>query len=1000
VRSFFEPIRGVYGRLRSYTAYEQVNAALNDVLFSGRFAGRPVYLSLDNKSRDLLANKLHHTGTGLKDKIAKIVGGTLDSIGDPYVTQCLQAKSWRKHHTSSPPSFTALLFALSHAAGLMTAEGDFGAGNYYDRLSRALDFPAPALRAHGKSTLFFWRMFSAWLAENDFEYGRPTAKAFNSNTYVNYPQSQAVIRAGDRHLFHHLFERFQLSRSDSVSVSEIEQYVASWIHSSASNSRLKSAWAKRELRKRFCEIVQAELEEWSDETQSGTGEKTRVSRLSLACSLVQQFPKPRLHLSLGRNGDIPTSLFVEHSTQNGFKARLANEIFGSLATLTPNPMDAMSGILNVGLSMSSHYGSLTWSPRLVIPMRKSEEGPYWIEAARVGFGTSHLVLVKDIPRLRREIDTYLSEASSGSARIATPDSLPGLPDGWVAYTDFQIIVSGLDMATRKDLEPLAPLQDQAGIVPDGGLRLASGIWHAHSPPSLNFMSTAGPTQLEIIPYSEENEAPLVLQKEQSRQANIKAGQLVDLGPGEYIATACSGDEQTAEATIILRSASAPRPLARQGAGELEYLNPISARPKSLDGLPALEHSQNPLERLQVGSRQNGAPLTAELPKGSADANRWHLTRPLIKAGGQENCVTNGYHIWLCETPDRDAPRSIPVLMQCKKCGQSILTKNRGKKPTSTSKTTHSPISWSSSQAVVPDIDHDLFLDALCFLGSGSIAKLESLLAGDTDQPWRVTQLATNYSALGFIDLHRDPSSGRILAWSVPSPTVTFRDNRTAIYSGFRSRETCVWLKSFAASLGGKAIFSPIAGRPASITIQEIDFGKFSAAITEKVDPLGRSWSVIEDIAGHYSQLFKMLQPIGGAMSPASIAGGDINAYYDTLKAKWLQVTNPQDSGAFRAGFAGTIYAYRDEGGNCVTGPYQLVKLLAARDNGSRLHHYREASNTFLSTLGAEPIGLYERALVSSSGALPETSNGLLHYQGVPNELGQMIIHQLYEAPLA
>lgn len=981
-------------------AYERVNSALNDVLLAGRFSGRPLYLSLDNKTRDLLASKLGHEGPGLKSSIARFVGATLDRTGDPYAAHYQNAERWRLFRKHEMPPFTALLFALAHAAGLMAAEGDFGAGNFYDRLSTALQFPAQPLRFNGKSTLPFWRMFNGWLAENDFEFGQPTAKAFNSNIYINYPQSQAVIRAGDRHLFHHLFARFHLSNADNVSVGEIEQYVSSWIHSSASNDRLRSAWAKPELRGRFCEIVQAELEEWSQEEKAGNGNQAKLSRLALVCSLVQQFPNPRLQLSLGRTGDLTGPLLKSHKASNGFVARLANETYGSLATLSPNPIESIFGLLDVGLKVNSAGSSLTWRPRLVIPFRKSEEGPFWIETARVGFGTTHIVLVRDIPRLRKEVNAYLAEASSGLARVATPSKLPGVPEGWIAYTDLQIIVPGLDMSSRKDLEPLAPLQDQAGIVPDGGLRLARGIWHSHNPPSLHFMATTGSTQLSVTAYGDGEEECLIASEGQGRQAIIREEQLAGLGAGEFIAIAICDDKHIDDATIVLRSASSPRPMARQGAGALEYTNPVSACPKPTSDPNGETCRQNALAGFQTGLVRQATPHTNHLPTGTEEAATWTLSRPLLNAGGPTNCVRNGYHIWLCETPDRDAPRSAPVLMQCKECGQSILTKNRGKKPKPATSALSAPELWSPASDYQDQIDHDLILDALCFLGSGNIARLESLLASKVQEPWQVAQMADQYSALGFIDLHRDQASGRIKAWSVPAPSITFMDNSTAAYSGFRSRETCTWLKTFVERLGGKATFMPLPGRPAMIKIQSLMPDRFIDAIDGKEDPLGRPWSAIPNIADYYSGLFNTLQPLGAAMSPASIAASDINAMFDTAKAKWLQASGSARTGAFRAGFAGTTYGFRHPDGICVTGPYQLVKLLAARSAGSRLHLYQPASKSFLSTLGAEPLGLYERALVSSSGNLPETIDGLLHYKNVPHELGELIMKQLYEAPLA
>jgi hypothetical protein len=93
---------------------------------------------------------------------------------------------------------------------------------------------------------------------------------------------------------------------------------------------------------------------------------------------------------------------------------------------------------------------------------------------------------------------------------------------------------------------------------------------------------------------------------------------------------------------------------------------------------------------------------------------------------------------------------------------------------------------------------------------------------------------------------------------------------------------------------------------------------------------------------------------------------------------------------------GRSYIFRDGKGETMQGAQQIVKVLAARHAGVRLHSYDRKTKTFVSTLGAEPIGLLERALVACSGLLPRIDEGRSFYVTVPENVAGLVLATLYE----
>ena len=190
------------------TAYEEVNAAVNEIFFlSGRSGNQPVYLDIEDDVRGVLSDRLSVEPSNLDAEIGR-GRGTNDREWSPRRrrTLCLahpQAPRLAGSRTTRCPPFTAFLCALSIAAERMRSDSNFSANNYYQRLFEILgvddEGTRKKLRSSARYTRWFWRALNQWLEDHDHRFGRPTARTVNNAwKYVGYAVSQALIRDADR----------------------------------------------------------------------------------------------------------------------------------------------------------------------------------------------------------------------------------------------------------------------------------------------------------------------------------------------------------------------------------------------------------------------------------------------------------------------------------------------------------------------------------------------------------------------------------------------------------------------------------------------------------------------------------------------------------------------------------------------------------------------------------------------------------------------------------
>lgn len=957
---------------------------------------------LDPVALSSAAKQLGHDEDKVEAFICREVGSSLSRTADPYARHESQLKAWRRGGMATKPPFTALLFCLSHAAELMASDGQHTQGNYYVRLSELTGLPRDQLSLHGINTEKFWHWLARWLVKTDYRFGRPTARPVNQFKYVSIAISQAVIRAGDRACFHDMFERYGFAGGYNVTEAEIGRYIDSWIRSSAANGRLREAWADAKLRPRICEIVIAELEDWSKASSTAnSSDRAQLATLALALSLVPSFPNRMAALSLGLHGEQGDVQIL--SDGQGRQLTLDNDVFGSFATLSPPALVSLPEILLKGAEYSTPQQNRTfrWRYKAVIPFVRADSGPFWIETNKTAIGSPHVILVRDTRQTRSAVEDLLFELAKPDFTVATSTDMPGLPTDWVLYENVHFVRMPCALP-ESDLRSLVPISQSAGLQSLGGMRLSRSVWHRQAPPVLRLEGGKRPTRIELF-EGIDDDGPLLAEATSDDEAcELEVSGHVPES-GDMVALAYEGEREVGYLGFLCRTARRPSALEFDRLQGLQYVSPISAVPRA----ELTDHSEN------------WASSPGELPSflaegfavlGTGGETEHLFARPPVanftpvkprKAQTVEefeamSCGERGGHAWKCETPPPKAKPSTPLKQTCKDCLLTVLTENRGKAQKQAPGKIREPVLRSPrAPEPVEPVDHDLLLDALCYLGEGSWAAFETLLSTKVSEPWQAYTIARSLETLGYLDLARKPGAGRITRWSVASPALYLSAEGRAHLRGFRNVPMADAAREILVNGGAQDVSEALEGQPLNLAFNNVEPDLAARLVQSIKDPHGRSIALVLDAPRAFARRLLSLSSIRDFLVPLSVADDIAFERYDLAHGRWNRCHDVLGPGAYRLAWRGLTYAYRDAKGDLFQGPHEIVKVLAACDSGTSLHAYSETSSEFVARLGADPAGLLARALSASSGRLPVTESGVVKYSHVPRDVAAAVLSVLY-----
>lgn len=992
--------------------YVVLNDAVNKVFFDGRYEGLSVYLDLEDEAKDELAIIINEDRDDVEAFVGLVVAETLFwSDTNPYSWHLGRLMKWSLDKDGHPPPMSALLLSFSLAAERMRKGEEYSANNYYQRLCELLgindDVRKNKIRAAGKQTLVFWKSLNRWLMDADYAYGRPTASQVNKWTYVSYALSQSLVRDADRKRFHSMFTTYGLSSHEKISESEIKLYLHEWMAGYGASEWLKKIWAVTDLRERVAIAALQELECWESDAGRPQSDMPVDVRLSWAV-YVKKFPKKKISLYLVASGldHDGVKLVPDDDARESFggcenlwlEALLGTEL-SRLEPLDGLNLDAMF-LSSVKLVNPDNGRKYKHDARAVIPLAKQEGSCLFREVSRMSLYGEHHVLCHR--NWMGSVEHYLREHARPGYEILDGEHSPFLPSQWVLFLGVEIVViPGQEVSNN--LQCLVPLSTGLDMYMSGGLKLAPSIWHAKAPPEIFVSDEEGLLDVELREYRIDSRGDMLCStKASSYDPRFLYKNAEVLDTNNLVVIAVRNGKPRAEKDISLRSASTPRRLVSEDASMMAYaLGMEKGRGKGFTSIPVGELDKGRLclqGMITTGPYpQYEEAVTPKITQGQGigydedQEDRYYKTASV--GGASESCILRGYHYWLC-APDSSS-------MTCRDCGRFQLAREKRGRPRKARDTTSNGSPTSSTPSVVSSrandsVSPDIVYDAICYRGAGSWSEFQSITSVLVEEPWDHARVSRNLMDLGHIDIMLDDSLLKPKRWSCPPPALVVDVDGDAYLSGFRCDDLIDKVSKSLSSVT-RAYRMVKQDMAPTAHLYELDtdaIDELQSILKGVTDPHGRPVKVVNCPAEPIVQSMPKLIDVIRFMRPVHIGDGDDVERFDPKTGKWKHASI-DGRGAYRSIYAGRRYFYRSDDGDSLEGSFEIVKLLAAHDEGILLHGYDDKARSFESVIGVEPPGLHRRALVSCSGVLPEYYRGKVIYGKVPKSLASVLMFKLY-----
>jgi hypothetical protein len=1008
----------------SHKTYMWLNEGINDTFFDGRFRMAPVYLDIEAKVAEDLSETLVVDEEDLEAFVGETVAETLHTSGtNPYQWHLDELSLWEQTGRTTPPPFTGLLCAFSMAAERMRGDSSFSATNYYVRLFQLFGITSPTtqqrLKQNARYTRRFWRALNLWLAENDFEYGRPTARPVNSWKYVSFALSQALVRDGDRKRLSDLFERNNLEPGTNISESEMLLFLDEWMIGSGPTAWIKKLWLSADLRPRIVASAMSELESWEGMTASDGSCGPAGKRLSWRMSMVS-FPKKRLDLSLVLNGDADhPNKTLQYTNETGPIECEGTPPVGEII-LSASPSDGYSRLgpasqLDLGhlllspveFSCSETEETFKHAPKPIIPLMEPDIGVQFREVPRLSLHRKHHILCHENWLTR--VVAVLNSSARPNFDTVLSKNIAGLPDSWVLIKNVEMVV--VPRIESDHLSALVPIATGHTIELVDGLPLAQNVWHSQCPPTVSSSATDGNFELVVLKETYEDDDHIIAKASSTDGSctvtigadNVQAGE-------HYRALTIKGSNERSEKHFTVRNANVPRAIKREpfgyplasgshGLGLLSQLfDEVSidaprATGLSIPPIEFAEHAQSSLQGLLISNRTDGSD-----PSRDVESNETYNYQTSDLQQDEESCIIRGFHYWIVDAFNDGDNKSDAKWMTCNNCrvrttSRMSAAKTKGRaRSNSRAPAPMGPIA-ERTQGSIPTLD--TVFDGLCYLGDGSWPRLIKLLSTQSDEPYATTEAARTLVDLGHIDTWSRTGFSPT-RWQIAPATLAFNDTGRCFLAGYRSASLIDEVGDCLEASG--ASYTPIETVD-NVTVhawRDIDAGTAETALAELRDPHGRPIVVVPDAARRLSAWLPSLGDMISSMASVTIGAHSDAERFDASEARWHQVDDITSPGAYRLHSPMRRYVVRTNSGEAFECPFEIAKTAAAAMNGTRIHGYDASKRAFVAALGCEPPGLFRRALVACSGQLPAKFDGRIYYYDVPADLAADILEKLYE----
>jgi hypothetical protein len=1016
-------------------SYDAWNRALCEYFFSERSAGKPVYLDPEETALAEICRTQRWKLDDPKAVLVEAIRQTIDlTRSNPFAVHVRNAKFWNRGKKISDPPFVGVLAVFSIAAAAMVASEDHAAHNYYDRLCDLLHVVSPEDK-HAIQTGYrdcaeeLWQFLNAWLDDWDGDRGRPTARSLDRRRYVSLAISQALVREHDRLQLRKMFSFYDLAPGQAVGLLQMRQVLQHWF-SSGHHISLARLWQRgEEFQDRISEIACAELNSWDGLSGDSQVDSSRPRAISVFAEL-RWHPVPSIDLSLvvpRLESESPRRFQLSDRTDNAGRAaveltrgevRLEPSGYDDLLILEPRERIRIGDALLASLDLAPEGGEgqhLIHSGQPLLTLAYSDRYGAFREVANPQLLERLVVLSHQT--IRGRVAQHLQAAARPGFKEFDRSRLRGLPEGWVAFIDVEI-VARID---SDGLEALMPVSDWQLLL-SGGVGLGRDTWHHHAPPEIK-AAASGVGELELVIETQNDSRQI---KRFMNAATIPVSEL-ELGDGNYsvaLRRLGGNSRYLARAGLRIRSADTARPELTVAGNRLAYLTgeaaawgTVSARHANIEQLASnLSNGVNAVvgpkcfgtpPPYQVGRSLTDIPARIDLEGDEIDDEMGPSANLETTTRLEGSCILRGHHYWRFETVPPDAHPDDLVRAHCTGCGKTFwrtVRLPRGQRraqPASIMRPERAPSQ--PTLATVPDtiaaiaasgsLSVEVLLDALCYMRIGTWQTFQTLAAAVDDSPVYAVELARTLIALGHMDVELAKSTLRPMRWSI-SPTSLVPVNPTkTVVAGWRSRAILARVNELVISEGGVVRRESGALGVPIITIDGIP-AETVRVIGELISSdTGVTIEFCPNAALTIATVAAPISMIGKALAPSSLPSQELEAF-EIQSARWRETSSISKPGAYRTKTRGMTYLYvsQTDLSNRVgrVGDPRIVKHLAALDAQASLASYSIPERSLTVPLGCELPGILERAAVLCSGQPPIKLNGQRRYMGVLEDVARII----------
>jgi hypothetical protein len=1032
------------------SSYSDLNDLLCDAIFSSEKSFRPAYVEIDEHVETELMDFFDCNQDEIRTHISKLVADRISQTGtkhDPFVGIHRDLLTWRKSLAKESSNYPEipLLLTFTFAAVDMGGDGGHDPNAYYPRLHEMLkvsDQNALA-ESYRNFSSYLWGSLNHWLdVVHKGQYGVGTAYSIGSQLHVGYPLSQALIRSTDRKKLPRLFRRCGFSAFASTVENDIEPIIDDWVNADehafgsfrAPSKPFKRLWEQADAREKMCTLVCRELESWDGSVPKVMREDGALiddDELLVRLEATRaSFPSPKLNVSFAVSGfTLKDKGSIEVIDVNGESHSIALAVDPS-GWMRPNvavlPISDRD-LLEKGLSVA-YEGNLKANrpPKKVLVLRLDDLTHRFREVERIELGVRSMIIVQDFKETLNSVREIINTCSRPTPREISASELPGLPEGWVLFTEVELFQPpNPELVKHINLESLKPIQS-GSLTFSSGLQLPGRTPKWHGSVGLEIRATVmGSTKLMVrIEQIEEGEIISTEETEYFQQTIIHKIGNNEFEDGDYKVHILVGDELElfASRNLYIRSADTPDQETWKKAERLVYDLGKSAS-------AALTASQLSSENyLHIDGAMPVFEDTSELNLSSRipQVSEWWGTKTAIIDSKVKSfsladtikypCFEKGNHelSYPPAEPNKSRtgfkkPDGGKIEGVCIHCG---LTRRSIANPWVLARMRERALEKRADNKIevalpkisiedLPKVDElvvtpDHALDALMHLGGGSDGYISSVASNVDPSALFRHEFVRTLEQIAHIDVSRD-ALFQIESWEI-NPSIVVKTKDDFFLTGYWP--TSYWLGLISIFGTDKVFDVPEPGTASRMTVKSVSVKELEDAFEE----LEISVEIVDSPSIEMLKILPDIRLAAIGLPDTSSSIFDEVCTYSPDQNAWMPISEsrPTQVGGYRISSA-----YRNQ--YVVVTPDDLenrrirycsaefAKFYAsAMSMRKPLFSYRADQQILLVPKGASLPGMYGRAAVMASGYLPKTdiSGRYLIYDQISIECAELLAARL------